>query len=496
MNSKRRIGLGGIAIESCTFSPLTTAMEDFLVLRGDEMLARYPFMPGWDFGGRKDIQWLPFLQAKAIPGGPVQAEVYQALKEELLAGIRQALPLDGFYFDIHGAMNVVGMDDAEADLARAVREAVGPDCLIAAGMDLHGNVTAELVALVDIFTAYRMAPHEDYLITRERNCRLLLKCLDEKIRPVRAWARIPVGLPGERTSTFVEPGKSVYATLELSDLRPEVLDASLWVGYVWADEPRNSATVVITGTDAAVCREEALRVAKVYWDARENFDFCAETGDTDTCISKAAALGVKSVFISDSGDNPTAGGAGDIPYFASRLLAHPQFASGEKTAIHAGIPAPEAVKACQAAGLGEVVTVTVGGWLDPIHGSPLELTGMVRHLASNDPIDGDLAVLQTGGVAVILTTRRKHFHVIEEFTRLGLDPRDFHVTSVKIGYLEPELRDASSHAFLALTPGAVNQDIERLNYRRVQRPFFPLDRDFDPGDFEVATFRPASVKSV
>ncbi|MDB6078970.1 MAG: Microcystin degradation protein MlrC, partial [Akkermansiaceae bacterium] len=310
-----RIALGGIAIESCTFSPLTSAMEDFLILRGDEMLARYPFMPGWNFAGRTDIAWLPLLQAKAIPGGPVQAAVYQALKDELIEGIRKSLPLDGFYFDIHGAMNVVDMDDAEADLARAVRDAVGPDCLIAAGMDLHGNVTADLAGLVDIFTAYRMAPHEDYLITRERNCRLLLKCLDEKIRPVRAWARIPVGLPGERTSTFVEPGKSVYATLELSDPRPEVLDASLWVGYVWADEPRNSASVVITGTDVEVCREEALRVAKVYWDAREDFDFCSETCDADTCIWKAAAIGVNSVFISDSVDNPTAGGAGDIPYF-------------------------------------------------------------------------------------------------------------------------------------------------------------------------------------
>lgn len=483
-----RIGIGGIAIESCTFSPLLSGLDDFLVLRGDEMLVRYPFMPGWNLADRGDIAWRPLLQAKAIPGGPVRREVYQALKDELLEGLRQALPLDGFYLDIHGAMNVEGMADAEADLAAAIRRLVGPRCLIATGMDLHGNVTAALVEQVDLFTAYRTAPHEDYLETREKTCRMLLHCLDHGVRPVRAWARIPVGLPGERTSTAVEPGRSVYATLPLSDARPGVLDASLWVGYVWADEERTGAAVVVTGTDAAVCREEALRIARVYWEAREDFDFCVEASDAADCIAQGLALDRLAVFVSDSGDNPTAGGAGDVPHVLDCLLAHPALAAGERTAIYASMPDAAAVAACQLAGEGAVVSVSLGGKLDPIHGQPLAVKGTVLRLLPDDPIGGDLAVLRCGGVHIILTSRRKPFHVIREFTRLGLDPAEHHLTVVKIGYLEPELRDAASHAFLALSPGAVNQDIASLDYRRVRRPFFPLDRDFDPGDFEVRLF--------
>lgn len=483
-----RIAIGGIAIESCTFSPLTSGIQDFLILRGEEMQARYPFMPGWNFEGRADIEWFPILQAKAIPGGPVRADDYRAMKEELLEGIRKVLPLDGFYFDIHGAMNVVGMDDAETDLATAIRELVGKECLITTGMDLHGNVTPELVSLIDIFTAYREAPHIDYLETREKACRLLLHCLDHKIRPVRTWARIPVGLPGERTSTFVEPGRSVYQTLKVSDVRDGILDASLWVGYVWADEPRTSATVVVTGTDEDTCREEALRIAQVYWDAREEFDFCVEAHDAETCITKAAELHQKAVFISDSGDNPTAGGVGDIPYFLSRLLEHPDFASGRSTAIYASIPDAEAVKACYQTQEGAHVKVSLGGKLDPIHGTPFPVEGLVKTLSPNDPIGGNLAVLEVGGVSIILTSRRKHFHVISEFTRLGLTPAEHELTVVKIGYLEPELHAAASKAFLALTPGAVNQDIPKLDFRRVRRPFFPLDRHFDPGNFEVQVF--------
>jgi microcystin degradation protein MlrC len=110
-----RIGVGGIAIESSTFSPLPSTIDDFRILRGGELLERYPLMPGWSFRGRDDIVWLPCMHARAIPGGSVTAACYAALKAELLERVRAALPLDGFLLDIHGAMHVLGLDDAEAD---------------------------------------------------------------------------------------------------------------------------------------------------------------------------------------------------------------------------------------------------------------------------------------------------------------------------------------------------------------------------------------------
>jgi microcystin degradation protein MlrC len=475
-----RIGIGGIAIESSTFSPYASTKSDFTILRGAEMSARYPFMPGWNFRDRADIEWLPCLHARAIPGGPIVRQAYDEMKAELLDRIRAALPLDGFYLDIHGAMNVLGMDDAEADLAAAIRELVGAGCLISAGMDLHGNVSARLVELVDMFTAYRLAPHDDVLETREKACANLVRCLDEQIRPLRAWVRIPVILPGERTSTLVEPGKSVYASLRESDPVPGILDASLWVGYVWADEPRSSASVVVTGTDAANARREAETIARRYWSAREEFAFVAPAGSADWCIEQAIAFPGNAVVISDSGDNPTAGGVGDIPYFVGRLLAHAPFANGELTAIYASIPDPAAAAACFAAGLGGEVGVSLGGKLDTVHAQPLAVRGQVAALLPNDPVGGDIAVLRAGGVQIIVTSRRKPYHYIRDFANLGLDLAAHKVTAVKIGYLEPELRHAARHALLALTPGAVNQDIPALDYRRVVRPIYPLDADFAP----------------
>jgi microcystin degradation protein MlrC len=483
-----RIGIGGIAIECSTFSPLSSSKEDFTVLRGGELIARYPFMPSWNFRGRTDIEWLPCLQAKAIPGGPVVWQSYDDMKRELLERIRAALPLDGFYLDIHGAMNVLGMDDAEADLAAAIRDLVGPDCLISAGMDLHGNVSARLAELVDMFTAYRLAPHDDVLQTREKACALLIHCLEQQIRPLRAWVRIPAILAGERTSTLVEPGRSVYASLQESDSVPGILDASLWVGYVWADEPRSSASAVVTGTDPANVRREAEKIAWRYWETRKAFEFVVPAGSADWCIERAIAFPGNAVVISDSGDNPTAGGAGDSPYFISRLLAHAPFASGQLTAIYASIADGAAVAACFAAGLGQNVELSLGGKLDPVHAQPFPIRGAVATLLPNDPVGGRIAVLQAGGVRIVLTSRRKPYHIIQDFTDLGLDPVAHKITAVKIGYLEPELRQIARHALLALTPGAVNQDIPTLNYRRVVRPIYPLDPGFDAPDLTASLF--------
>jgi microcystin degradation protein MlrC len=164
--SNYRIGIGGIAIESSTFSPLPATIDDFTIQRGDEIIEGYPYFENGTFEGRQDVEWLGTLKARAIPGGPVEAVSYETMKSELLERLEAVLPLNGFFFDIHGAMSVIGLDDAEGDLIAAIRERVGPGCIVSTGMDLHGNVSADLVGAIDCFTAYRQAPHVDAMKTK------------------------------------------------------------------------------------------------------------------------------------------------------------------------------------------------------------------------------------------------------------------------------------------------------------------------------------------
>ncbi|MGW5366223.1 M81 family metallopeptidase [Actinopolymorpha pittospori] len=475
-----RIAIAGMSTESSTFAPHRTGLDDFRIGRGEELTDRYPFLVDWRLPEHPDIEFVPLLQASAMPGGQVLPEVYDTIEAEILERLRAALAegsLAGFYFDIHGAMAVAGRRDAEAGLAARIRELVGPDCLISASMDLHGQVSADLAGNVDLLTAYRTAPHIDYVETRERAVRNLVHCLVEDITPVRAWVRVPVLLPGEKTSTRVEPAQSIYATLEPTERLPGVLDASLWVGYAWADEPRSAATVLVSGTDTDTVRAEAERIARAWWDARHDFEFCAPAGQADWCVAQAFESSQRPFFISDSGDNPTAGGSNDVAWLLGHLLTTPALASGERTAIWASCVAPDAVRTCVEAGVGGEVDVEVGGVFGG--GDPVALHGEVTHLTSGDR-GGDIAVVRSGGVFAVLTSRRRAYHYVKDLEALGLDPAAVDITAVKIGYLQPDLYQAAKGWVLALTPGGVDQDLLRLDYQHVVRPVHPQDDFTDP----------------
>jgi microcystin degradation protein MlrC len=415
------------------------------------------------------------LRATALPGGSVVASAYRAHKQALLDALAEVLPVDAVYLDLHGAMHVEGMEDAEADLVEAVRACVGPDCMLGASTDLHGNISARLVGLLDLITTYRTAPHLDEVETRAKACRLILRALAERTRPVRAWVGIPALLPGERTSTCFDPARSLYRRLPELETDPAVWDASLWVGYAWADEPRAGSSVVVTGSNPARAAACAVDVAQRYWDARKGFLFGVPSGTADQCLDWALHDGERPVLISDSGDNPTAGGAGDVPGLLAQLLARPAFRSGGTTAIFAAIADEAASAALHQAGEGRRVTVTLGGRLDPRHGSPLTVTGRVQRLLPGTALAGAQAVLAVDQVHVIVTARRQPYHHLDDFRSLGLDPTRTDITVVKMGYLVPELDACARRAYLALTPGAVDQDIVRLGYRAVRRPIFPLD---------------------
>lgn len=474
-----RIAITGIATENSTFSVSTTALDDFTILRGDAMLSRYPFLAQFD-----DITFVPLLRARALPGGPVGSEAYQQIKREMLALLRDQGPWDGVYLDMHGAMYMRGMEDAEGDWMESIRGVVGDGCLMAASYDLHGNVSQRVMDNVDLLTAYRTAPHVDVAETLERAVTLLVNCLRQSLRPYKRFIPVPVALPGEKTSTEWEPGKSLYDRIPDVVARDGILDASILIGYAWADEPRAHASVIVLGTDESAVNAEAVSLARQFWDVRRDFQFGVPAASTDEIIQMALDAPETCVFISDSGDNPTAGGVGDVTYTLGRLIG-----LHVPSAVYASIPDAEAVEACHAAGVGAMVNLNVGGKLDTRYSQPLPIRGDVLAVEAFHrdeyghigPLNKQ-AVVRVGGVKVILTEYRTPFHYISRFERLGIDPLQHKLVVIKIGYLEPDLKRAAPKSLLALSPGAVNQRLTELPYERIRRPIFPLDKamDFDP----------------
>ena len=472
-----RIAIAGIAIESCTFSPSVTEEEAFHPKYGAEVFTSYPFMSK-DSGLYKQAEWVPAVVARSLPDGIVSRAAYESIVGKTVDSLIRNGPFDGVYLDIHGAMTVVGMDDAEADYVQRIRDAVGPKTLISASMDLHGNVSPRLADLLDLVTAYRMAPHEDALETKRRAVTNLLARLESgKGRPAfKAYIPIPVLLPGEKTSTRLEPAKSVYAAVKPAAAQEGILDASIWIGYAWADEPRNHAVVMVTGDDEAKVTSTAEKLARSFWDARKGFSFVAPTGSLDDCLQKALAGTKHPFFISDCGDNPTAGATGDVTWALKQLLARPEFRNADgPSLIYASIPGPELVKQAIAVGVGGKVDEYVGATVDARFAGPVRLAGTVESIYKGDKQAEVEVVVRIGSMQVIVSQKRKAYRTEPDFTNLGLKPREADIVIVKLGYIDPDLYNMKADWMLALTPGAADQDILHLPYKRLQRPLYPFD---------------------
>ena len=484
-----RIAIAGISHESLTFSPIPVGLEDFGVLRGEEILnaggggiLEILGCPGLTETVRKlRVEPVPILVATSTaPGGWIAQDTYLRLRGDILDGLSRAGRLDGVCLLMHGGMLVENMWSGETDLVRSVRAAVGRDVLVSARLDLHANITEEFANKTDLWAAFRTAPHRDGRETLERALSMLAHCVRSDRQPRPVFIRLPMLLQGEKAMTDAEPMRHLLAMASALEERPGILNAQVLVGFAWMDAPHAGSSVVVIADGRehlAEARQAAAQLAQAMWDRREQFTFGQEVAATvDEAIEAAEAAPESTVFLTDSGDNVTAGAPGDGTYFLSRLLA-----KGVPDAVFAGIADAEAARICLARGLGATVDVSLGGKMDRAHGDPLRVRGLVEHVHRPDPASGQASIvtLRVRGVRILLADRRKAWTTLVDFTQAGIDPLGHKIVVVKLGYLFPELRDIAPREILVLSPGCADMDLTRLPYKYATRPVFPLDNDFD-----------------
>ncbi len=483
-----RILVGALAHESNTFTPLPTRWEDCRGTYGLDILDR----PGrGSLAGiiatlrdRDDLELVPTIAAHALPGGVVERPAFE---EMLAALVRDAQDLDGACIFLHGAMRAEGEDYADTALLQALRRAVGPQVPISLALDMHANITAGMVGDADALVTYRTAPHVDTFETGVRAANLLLWMLESGRRPAMGFAKLPILMPGELAQTAFEPMAGMIRLLEETDARPHVLDSSFTKSHCWADvEDQGVAAVVVTDGDEDLAQAEAERLATAFWERRAEFRSTVETYPVEEAIDVALAAPEPTVFLSDSGDNPGAGGTTDVVFMIERLLAK----KVENAAVVA-IWDAESLEACVQAGVGAKVTLPIGGKMDTEHGWPVRVGGTVRVLSSgtwhregvrqpeNREEMGRLAVLSADGVEILLSEERVSIHDPEQMRAVGMEPLAYKIVVIKRGYLEPLFQAIAPRAILALSPGATNCDVTQMSFERVQRPVYPLDPDMD-----------------
>jgi microcystin degradation protein MlrC len=482
-----RIAFGGIASECSTYSRIRSRMIDFEVLRGEEASNHERFT----FLKRYDVPFLPTLVANAAPGGPVERAAYEALKAEYLERLKALLPLDGVYLPMHGALNVEGMQDAEGDWYEATRALVGPDCILSASYDLHGNISQRIVDNLDALSAYRTAPHVDRVENMMRATDMLTHCLRFGVRPSIVWATVPVLLPGEQSSTEWQPGRRLWSDLSEYNREPGILDVSQLVGYVWADEPRSAASVVVTGIAPDMQKKIASELALRYWNARHEFAFGSPTGTIEECITQAMAAKTQPVVISDSGDNPGGGGNSDQTIFLQALMK-----AGASNVLLGGMTDRPATDACYKAGVGATIPLSIGGTLDPVTSQPVKVNAKVKYLAPVSKAANGEAVIEFNGITATLSARRRAYHAAEAFQSLGLEPTAFKIVVLKCGYLNPTMKPLANPHLMALSPGAIDQDIIHIaNDHRVPTYPWVADLAYTPKPYASKRTKPARSKA-
>jgi microcystin degradation protein MlrC len=365
-NKKPRIAIAGLAIESSTFSPAKTTEPDFKARIDQDVFSYYPFLQK-DSLYRQKANWIPTLRGHALPGGIVTKEAYNSLVNKTLEKLKNNLPYDGLFFDIHGAMSVEGIDDPEGDFIKKIRELVGYDTLISTSMDPHGNVSYELAKETDLITCYRMSPHEDAIESKRRAVTNLIERLESgKGKPLyKSRIKVPILLPGEKTSTRIEPGKSLYGKIDPETKKEGIIDAAIWMGYPWADEPRNHGVVVVYGDNKEEVKNSSEFLAKSFWDVKDEFEFVAPVGTLEKSLELALNSDTKPFIISDMGDNPTAGGAGDVTWTLKRLLERGEFKNENgPSLIYASIPGPKLIENAKNLNVGDYVEGFVGAEVD------------------------------------------------------------------------------------------------------------------------------------
>ncbi|HEX2173273.1 MAG TPA: M81 family metallopeptidase [Dehalococcoidia bacterium] len=493
-----RIVTGGIAQETNTFQWEPTSLADFE--KGTSRVARGQGILDLDgtgtiYGGivaearAQGIDLIPTTYGYAVPGGRVTREAFEALRDEILAGIRAVLPVDGVLLGLHGAMALEHHDDGEGLLIAAVRALVGPEIPIVAPLDLHTNLSDAMMSGATALVGYKEYPHIDMPETGRRAMQILIATIRGEIAPVMGYVHVPLIVPNQTmVTTWQSPLKQAIDRARAIEQETGVVAATVLGGFPFADVPfAGVATLVVTDGDQALAQRYADELAGLLWEQRD--DFAVHPTPVADAIAEALDGRPGSVYVlADISDSGASGTAGDGTAILKGLLE-----ANARSAAVAQIMDPAAVRACIKAGVGSTVTLTVGGRHDAFHGDPVEVTGTVRLIHEGRfPLSGPMGrgttasrgrtvVLEIngpGGIELQLTELRGHPNDLNYFRAFGIEPTERRILVVKsAAHFRAAFEPIATKVIEVDAPGISTPKLDSFDYRRLRRPIYPLDRE-------------------
>jgi len=418
------------------------------------------------------------LCAFAQPAGRTVRAVYESLRDEILADLRAALPVDAVQLMLHGAMAAEGVDDCEGDLLARVRGIVGPGVPVGVELDLHCHFTERMRASADVAICFKEYPHVDGEARGRELYRLLVDTAAGRIRPVTAAVDCRmVGL----WHTTREPMRGFVERLQSFEGRDGVLSVSLGHGFPWGDVPESGARLwVVADGDEAKARALATELAREFWALREATR--APHLDVDAALDRVRDTARGLVVVADVADNPGGGAAGDSTFVLRRVLER-----GVRDAVLGAFWDLGALQICRDAGVGAVIDLRVGGKCGPASGAPVDLRVTVRALLDDhaqstfdgrEPLGACAWVEAEGGVHLLLASRRTQVYGVDAFTGIGITLADKRLVVVKsTQHFHAEFAPLAAQVLYVSTPGALSMDFAAVDYRRRSLDYWPRVAD-------------------
>jgi microcystin degradation protein MlrC len=489
-----RIISGGIQHETNTFATGLTTTEDFIrdshlgddLTGGKAIVVRYTdtetihggYLAGAEQAG---FELVPVLNARAYPSGMVEKESFEYLKGLLVRRIEQALPADGVLLDLHGAMVTEEHEDAEAEILRAVKEAVGQEIPIVVTLDLHANISPDLANSSTVIIGYDTYPHVDMGERGREAAVLICRIVRGEVHPVQAYRQLPLLTMPPMQCTLREPMQSLITDLHEMELAAGMLTATIAMGFPFADIHDMGATVLATADgDRQLAEATADKLAARLWALKDQLQ------PNLTSIEDAMRISENTdglVIFADGSDNP-GGGAPSDGTVALQAMIDANFQGGLVVVMYD----PETVSQAKEVGIGGRFRAVIGGKTDDRHGQPVSADvevvaigdGEYQHVGAmarglKDTL-GDTALLRVDGVEILTSSLRRQLTDRAMFGTVDVDVSTYRLLVVKSAvHFRADIGPLAQRILDGDTPGIHRPEFRCFEYKKVRRPVYPLD---------------------
>ncbi|SES11590.1 M81 family metallopeptidase [Salipaludibacillus aurantiacus] len=497
--SSLKVGIAFFYHESHTFSPSLTGIEDFKKEGfhiGEDIIGAYEGTKT-EVGGfidilrREDVSIIPLVCAAAIPSGQVTKEAYETIKKEMLAAIERADECDGLLLALHGAMVVDGLSDPETEMLKEIRAVIGNDLPIATTLDMHANLSSEMISYTPLHFGFKTYPHVDMYEQGVNAAETMVHLLKTGENYTASFVKMPVLLPSINMRTAEGPMHNLVESAKQKEKDPAITAASVFGGFPYSDIPEQGVSILVAGTDSQKTEAVARQLADEVWAAKEKFLVRLPT--VEEGLKEALAYkGSKPIVLADISDNPLSGGTGDTTELLRKMIE-----LDLPNSLFGALDDEETLKVCREAGEGAEVKLQLGGKASPEFGAPVPVRAEVVRVSegtfrNKGPMNTGMLV-NTNGAAhirvnkldILITGRALSANDPEIFRHIGIEPTDKDILGMKVkNHFRSSFENLVGKVVYVDAPGLASNDLTVFDFKHIPAPVWPLDKSI-PFDYEL-----------